>query len=164
MAQTIALTLTSNGDDVPGDSTVTSMSRADTIEVLSLEQALSKTFDRATLLATGRRIYTPLKFTKRLDRSTPLLRQALVENRVVAGAFRWYRPNPDASGTTEQFFTLAFTAGRITKCTLRLPDTLDPALVLLPPLEDVELTFSTITWTWTSGSVEFEDSLSTSSP
>ena len=35
---------------------------------------------------------------------------------------------------------------------------------LLPPLEDVELTFSTITWTWTSGSVEFEDSLSTSSP
>ncbi|WP_439609416.1 type VI secretion system tube protein TssD [Hydrogenophaga sp.] len=164
MAQTIALTLTSNGDDVPGDSTVTSMSRADTIEVLSLEQALSKTFDRATLLATGRRIYTPLKFTKRLDRSTPLLRQALVENRVVAGAFRWYRPNPDASGTTEQFFTLAFTAGRITKCTLRLPDTLDPALALLPPLEDVELTFSTITWTWTSGSVEFEDSLSTSSP
>lgn len=157
MADTIALSLTANGDAVDGDSTITAFERADTIEVLSLEQQVSTAFDRATLQATGRRIYAPIRFTKRLDRSTPLLRQALAQNQVVEGAFRWFRPNAGGTGTMEHCLTLAFTAGRITKCTLRLPDTLDAAQAALPLLEEVELTFSTITWTWEPGSVSFED-------
>jgi type VI secretion system secreted protein Hcp len=135
MADTIALTLTVNGDDVPGDSTVTSMDRADTIEVLSLEQQLSTAFDRAT----------------------PLLRQALVQNQVVAGSFRWFRPNPAGTGGQQHCLTLDFTEGRITKCALRLPDTLDATQATLPLLEDVELTFSTIIWTWVPSGIAFED-------
>jgi type VI secretion system secreted protein Hcp len=162
MAESISLTISSNGTNIPGDHPLTSLSRANTIEVLSLEQQLSKTFDRATLMATGRRIYAPLRFSKRLDRATPLLRRALTQNEVVAGNFRWYRPNPVGDGTTEQFFTLTFTGGRITKCTLRLPDTLLPDTSGLPPLEDIELTFSSITWTWVGGGIEHTDTLSSS--
>ncbi|MGE0098892.1 MAG: type VI secretion system tube protein TssD [Hydrogenophaga sp.] len=157
MADTIALTLTANGDAVEGDSTVTAMDRADTIEVLSLEQQVSTAFDRATLLATGRRIYAPIRFTKRMDRATPLLRQALAQNQVVEGSFRWFRPNPAGTGAVQHCFTLDFTGGRVTKCALRLPDTLDATAASLPLLEEVELTFSTITWTWVPGGTSFED-------
>lgn len=159
MADPISLTISSNGTNIPGDSTLTSLSRANTIEVLSMEQQVSRAFDRSTLRASGRRIYAPVRFTKRLDRSTPLLRKALVNNEVVAGNFRWFRPNPLGDGTTQQFFTLTFTDGRITRCTLRLPDTLMPDTASLPPMEDVELTFGEITWTWTNGGIEFEDTV-----
>lgn len=157
MATPISLRLTANGTDIEGDSPVTSLERADTIEVVSMEQQMSRSFDRATLQPTGRRIYAPVRFTKRLDRSTPLLRKAMVNNEVVAGNFRWFRPDPDASGTTEQFFTLTFTEGRITKCTLKLPDTLSADTASLPPLEEIELTVGVITWSWTDGGIEFED-------
>lgn len=157
MADTIALTLTSNGDAIDGDSSITAMERTNTIEVLSLEQQVSTAFDRATLQATGRRIYVPIRFTKRIDRSTPLLMKALTLNQVVAGSFRWFRPNPAGTGSTEHFFTLEFTEGRITRCNLRLPDTLDPARASLPPLEEVELTFSHITWTFVNGGVTHTD-------
>jgi type VI secretion system secreted protein Hcp len=157
MADTIALTLTANDEAIEGDSTVTSMDRTNTIEVLSLEQQFSSAFNRATLSPTGRRIYLPIRFTKLMDRSTPLLRQALSQNQVVTGSFRWFRPNPSGTGGTQHFFTLDFTGGRITKCTLRLPDTLDPAQATLAPMEEVELTFSTITWTHVPAGVEFTD-------
>jgi type VI secretion system secreted protein Hcp len=162
MADTIALTLTAAGETVEGDSSVTSMDRADTIEVLSLEQQVSTAFDRATLLPTGRRIYAPIRFTKLMDRATPLLRQALSQNQVVSGSFRWFRPNPAGTGGAQHFFTLDFTEGRITKCTLRLPDTLDPAQATLAPMEEVELTFATITWTHVPGAVEHTDTVHTS--
>jgi type VI secretion system Hcp family effector len=159
MADTISLTISGSGTNIPGDHSATSLGRANTIEVVSLEQELFTPFDRATLQPTGRRIYAPLKFSKRLDRATPLLRLALTNNQVVAGNFRWFRPDPAGGGTTEQFFTIAFTEGRITRCTLRLPDTLNTATANLPPLEDIELTFSTITWTWVSGGIVHTDTL-----
>lgn len=160
MADTIALTISANGTNIQGDSTVTSLSREHTIEVLSLEQTVKSAFERATLMATGRRIYVPLRFTKRVDKSTPLLREAQVRNQVVAGQFRWFRPDPAATGTTQHFFTLAFTQGRITSATLRLPDVLNPDTANLPPLEDIELVFNGVTWTHVPGSIAFEDTYS----
>src|SRR5574343_1366682 len=114
MADNISLTLSANGTNIPGDSTVSSLERANTLEVLSFEQSVSRAFDRATLLATGRRIYAPIRFTKRLDRSTPLLRKAMIQNEGVAGNFRWFRPHPSGDGSTQHFMTLSFTEGRIT--------------------------------------------------
>jgi type VI secretion system secreted protein Hcp len=159
MAESISLTISSNGTNIPGDNTVSSLSRANTIEVVSLEQEIFKPFDRATLQPTGRRVYAPIKFSKRLDRSTPLLRKALSFNEVVAGNFRWFRPNPVGDGTTEPFFTITFIGGRITKCVLRLPDTLNAETANLAPMEDIEMTFATITWTWSSGGIEHTDTL-----
>ena len=159
MAESISLTISSNTVNIPGDHSATSLDRANTIEVVSLEQEIFRPFDRASLQPTGRRIYAPIKFSKRLDRSTPLLRKALIQNEVMEGSFRWFRPNPAGDGTTEQFFTLTFTEGRITRCTLRLPDILNAATANLPPLEDIELTFGTITWTWVSGNIEHTDTL-----
>lgn len=159
MAETLSLHLTANGTDVAGDHTLNSLGRANTIEVVSLEQQVKTAFDRGTLRATGRRVYVPLRFSKRIDRSTPLLRRALVNNEVVAGEFRWYRPHPAGDGSTQHFFTLAFTQGRITGATLRLPDTLGAETATLPPLEDIELVFNEVTWRWEDGGIEQVDTL-----
>ncbi len=164
MADTLSLTLSANGVNIEGDSlfvSTASLSRENTIDVLSLEQSLGSAFDRATLRATGRRIYAPIRFTKRLDRATPLLRKALVNNEVLEGHFRWFRPNPE-DGTAQHVLTLAFTGGRITKCVLRLPDTLMPETANLPLLEDIEMTAGTYTWTWVPDGIEFEDTVNPS--
>lgn len=159
MADTISLTLSANGTNIPGDSSVTSLERANTLEVLSFDQSVSKAFDRATLQATGRRIYAPIRFTKRLDRATPLLRKALIQNELVEGHFRWFRPSPAGDGTTQHFMTLSFAQARITKCVLRLPDTLSDDTATLPPMEEIEMTAGTYTWTWIPGNIEFEDTV-----
>lgn len=160
MAESISLTLTSNGSDIPGDNTQSSLDRADTIEVLSLEQPMFVNFDRSTYRPSSRRVYAPIKFSKRMDRATPLLRQALNHNETVSGSFRWFRPNPAGDGTIEHFFTLAFSGGRITRCTLTLPDVMQVDTASLPPLETVELVFETVTWTWEPSGIEHEDSVS----
>lgn len=160
MAESISLRLTANDDDIEGDNTQTSLERQNTIEVLKLEQPMFVNFDRSTYRPSSRRVYAPVKFSKRLDRSTPLLRQALNRNQVMAGDFRWFRPNPAGDGTTQHFFTLAFTGGRITRCELVLPDVLHAETASLPAMEMVELVFEGITWTWEPGGIEHTDTLS----
>jgi type VI secretion system secreted protein Hcp len=162
MAESISLTLSANGDDIEGDHTQTSLGRENTIEVLKLEQPMFVNIERASLRPSGRRVYMPLKFSKRMDRSTVLLRQALNENHVIAGNFRWFRPNPAGDGTTQHFFTLAFTGGRITRCELQLPDVLQAESASLPPMELVELMFDGVTWTWVDGGIEHTDSIGSS--
>jgi type VI secretion system secreted protein Hcp len=160
MAESVSLTLTANGDNIPGDHTQTSLGRENTIEVLKLEQPMFVNIERASLRPSGRRVYMPLKFSKRMDRSTVLLRQALNQNQVIAGNFRWFRPNPAGDGTTQHFFTLAFTGGRITRCELQLPDVMQAESASLPPMELVELMFDGVTWTWLDGGIEHTDSIS----
>jgi type VI secretion system secreted protein Hcp len=157
MAQTIALILTANSETIEGDSTISSDDRENTIEVLSLTHTLHRAFDRASARATLNRFYDPLSFTKRLDRATPRLRQALAQNSEVAGQFRWFRPSPAGDGTVEHFMTLAFRNGLITSATMRLPDVLGAGSADLPPLEEIELVANIFTWTWEPGSIEFED-------
>ena len=161
MAESRSLRLTAHGAHIDGDHTQTSLDRQNTIEVLKLEQPVFVNFDRSTYQPTSRRVYAPVKFSKRLDRSTPLLRQALNHNEVMAGDFRWFRPNPAGDGTTQHFFTLAFTGGRITRCELVLPDVMHADTASLPAMELVELVFEGITWTWVPGGIEHTDTIST---
>ena len=159
MADTISLRLTGRSDAlIPGDNSQTTLERANTIEVLSFSQASRITFSRATGLATGRRFHDPIVFTKRIDRATPRLREALIRNETVNGAFRWFRPNPSGDGTTEQFFTITFSGGRITGTTALLPNTLDAASAALPPMEEIQMIFNGIVWTHHSGGIETTDS------
>ncbi len=154
MAENIALTITGAALGlIQGDSSVTSLNRANTIEVISLSHAVRANFERATGLATGRRYYEPIEFRKRLDKSTPRLREALVRNDSVSGTFKWFRPNPNGDGTTQHFLTVTFGGGRITSAVMRLPDTLNPATATLAPYEDVTLVFNTIEWSWLPGGI-----------
>jgi type VI secretion system secreted protein Hcp len=158
MAESVHLTLTGSRQGlIAGDSTVTSLSRANTIECVRFEQASERGFDRATRRVTGRRFHGPIRVRKRVDRSSPPLRSALVHNETMTAVFRFYRPDPSGSGTTQQYFTITGAEGAITAVRLRTPDGLDPVLALRPDEEEVELVFGVLTWRYEDDGVEFED-------
>jgi type VI secretion system secreted protein Hcp len=160
MAETVHLYLKANGTDVKGESSQTSLGRENSIECITYESSVETAREAGSGMATGRRTYKPIKITKRIDKSTPLLAKALVENTVVDGIFKWFRPKQSGDGTTEQFYTVTFKAGRISSLTQILPNTFDPASSKEPPLEVVEFVFHTISWTFNDGGVMHEDTWS----
>jgi type VI secretion system secreted protein Hcp len=157
MAETVHLFLKVNGSDIAGESTQTSLGRENSIECLLWEQAILSARDMTTGLATGRRQYQPIKIAKRIDKSTPLLLKAMTENAVAEGVFKFYRPNPNGDGTTEQFYTVEVKGARVTEVHACAPNVEDLATANQHPYEEVQMTFGEITWTYTNGGVTHTD-------
>ena len=157
MAETVHLYLKSNGTDINGESTQTSLGRENSIECVYFEQGVITARESGSGMATGRRQYQPLMIRKRIDKSTPLLAKSLCNNEVIEGTFKFFRPNPTGDGTTEQFFTVVVKQGRINSQKLVNPDVIVPATATEPPLEEVSFVFHTIEWTYTNGGISHED-------
>jgi type VI secretion system secreted protein Hcp len=158
MAQPTHLYLKLNGEDIKGDSTIMSLGREESIECLYFVDSVRTARERSTGQATGSRTYEPILFRKRIDKSSPLLARGLCNNEVAEGVFKFFRPNPAGDGTTQHFFTVAFTGGRVASIKRISPDCIDPASSNEPPSEEVSFVFSEITWTYEDGGVEHHDS------
>ena len=161
MAETVHLYLKASGAEIKGDSTQTSLGREGSIECVYYEQAVKTARESGSALATGRRQYEPLLIRKRIDKSTPLLAKALCNNQVIEGKFKFFRPNPNGDGTTEQFFTVEIKQGRISSQKQIVPDTIVPATSTEPPLEEVTFVFHSISWTITNGGITHDDTWDT---
>ena len=160
MAETVHLFLKANGQDIQGESTQTSLGRANSIECLYFEYAVQTARQAGSGMATGRRTYDPIRIVKRIDKSSVLLAKALVQNQILEGVFKFFRPNPTGDGTTEQFYTLSFRQGRIASFEQITPETFDPETATYPELEEVTFVFRTIKWEYVKGGITFEDSWS----
>lgn len=158
MAETVHLFLKANGAQIKGESTQTSLGREGSIECIAYEQGVATAREAATGYVVGRRQYSPLTITKRIDAASPLLMKALVNNEKVEAAFKFFRPNPAGDGTTEQFYTVSFKEGNVYSIKQRVTETIHPVTAHDPPLEDVAFIFKTISWTYTKGGVTHEDS------
>lgn len=157
MAESVALFLKANGQDVHGESVQTSLGRENSIECLYFEfRAAAPSSTSASGMVTGRRHYDPIIFRKRIDKASPLLLKAFTNNERIDAEFRFYRPNPSGDGTLEQFYTIEITNGRIVGVMQTVNDVLDFADD--PPVEEVSLVFHTVQWTYTNGGVTHEDS------
>ena len=157
MAMTVHLYLTANGSKIDGDSTILSMDRENSIECLSFEDSVRTAREASSGMASGERTYEPINITKRIDKSSPLLAKALCNNEVIEGTFRFFRPNPVGDGTTQQFFTVEITEGRVGSVTRVSPDVIDPASANAPPTEEVTFVFGRIVWTFEDGGIMHED-------
>ena len=157
MAETVHLYLKANGNDIQGESTQHSNGRENSIECVYYEQGVKTAREAGSGMATGRRQYEPLLLRKRIDKATPLIAKALVENQVIEGEFKFFRPNPTGDGTTEQFYTVKIKQGRVASQKQFVPDTIVPATSTEPPLEEITFVFHTISWTFTQGGVTHED-------
>lgn len=157
MAETVHLYLKSNGEDIQGESSQTSLGRENSIECLSFRDTVRTAREKGSGLATGRRTFEPIVFTKRIDKSSPLLARALCNNEVIQGAFKFFRPNPAGDGTTEHFFTVEFAEGRVASISRQSPDVIDPAAAMSPPTEEVGFVFHNITWTYEPSGASHHD-------
>ena len=157
MAETVHLYLKSNGEDIQGESSQTSLGRENSIECLSFRDSVRTAREKGSGLATGRRTFEPITFTKRIDKSSPLLARSLCNNEVIEGIFKFFRPNPTGDGTTQHFFTIEIKEGRVASIKRTSPDTIDPASAVRPPMEQVSFVFHNITWTYEDGGVTHHD-------
>ncbi len=157
MAETVHLYLKANGSDIQGESTQTSLGRENSIECFYLESGIATTREAGSARAAGRRQHHPLTIRKRIDKASPLISKALCSNEVIEGTFKFFRPNPTGDGTTQQFFTMKITKGRVASQRLWSPDSLVPATSTEPPLEEVSFVYHTIEWTFTDGGVTHQD-------
>jgi type VI secretion system secreted protein Hcp len=157
-ADTIALYLKANGQDIKGDTT--RKGREGSIECLYYEQGAAAPRDLVTGLATGKRTYQPLVVRKRIDAASPVLWKAFRTNQVIDAVFRFYRPSPVTPVMPVQFYTVEIHGGRIVSMRDILPDALTPATASQPPLEEVTFAFKTITWTFTDGGITDMDTVS----
>ena len=157
MAETVHLYLKANGADIKGESTQHSLGRENSIECLYFEQAVKTAREAGSGMASGRRQYEPLLIRKRIDKSSPLIAKALVENQVIEATFKFFRPTPAGDGTTQQFYTIKIEDGRVASQKMYVPDTIVPATSTEPPLEEVSFVFHTITWTYVPDGVEHQD-------
>jgi len=157
MAMSVHLKLKANDSDIEGDSTITSLERENTIECLSFEDSVRTAREASTGMASGQRTYEPLKITKRIDKSSPLLAKALCDNERCEGEFLFFRPNQEGDGTTEQFFTIKIENAFISSICRVSPDVIDPASANAPPTEEISFVFGKITWTYVDGGIEHID-------
>ena len=158
MAETVHLYLKANGNDIQGESTQTSLGRENSIECLFFHAEVMTAREKGSGLATGRRQYQPLMVRKRIDKATPLLAKALCNNEVIEGTFKFFRPNPAGDGTTQHFYTVEISKGRVATQKMWNPDTIEPATSTMPAMEEVSFVFHTITWTYEDTGATHQDS------
>jgi type VI secretion system secreted protein Hcp len=101
--------------------------------------------DAASGLPTGKRQHKPITITKRIDRSTPLLYNVLVNNENLPEVtFRFYRTGRD--GLIEQYYTVQLVNASIAGVESAGRDT-----------ENISFCYQNIIWTWTDGGITAED-------
>lgn len=153
--------MVANGTVVEGESTQLDLGRDRTIECFYFKDSVRTARDLSTRAAVGRRVHEPIEIMKRIDKSSPLLAKALCRNEKLQCTFRFYRPSPAGDGTTEQFFTIELTDGRIDSIERISPSASDPASSKSPPLEVIRVVYATIRWVYESTGAEYVDSWAT---
>jgi type VI secretion system secreted protein Hcp len=144
---------------------VTQKGREGSILVHAVHHEVVSPRDAASGQAAGKRVHTPLVITKELDKSTPLLYQALVANETLSEfTLRFWRADlgtgtgPGAGGGAErQNFTIKLTNASIASIDFQQPDNRNPELAKLAECEEIAFTYQKIEWTWVDGGVTASD-------
>lgn len=101
--------------------------------------------DAASGLPTGQRQHKPITITKRIDRSTPLLYNAMVNNENLTNvAFLFYRTGRE--GLTEQYYTVELVNASISEIRPAGRD-----------VENISFCYQKIIWTWNDGGITAMD-------
>lgn len=134
---------------------VTRSRHVDKIEVYGWSHEVVSPRDAASGLPTGKRQHKPLVIAKPLDRSTPLLRAALVNHETFTD-WRLEAWKPSRSGKEFMFYSIelinASVAGFASEM---LDDRVEKHRH--PAREHVSFTYQKIVWTWEDGAVTAED-------
>lgn len=94
---------------------------------------------------SGRRMHKPLIITKVIDKSSPLINNALCSGEVLSTCrVEWYRTSDH--GTQEHFYTMELQDAVITGAEVLMPHCQDLDNAHLTQLERVHFSYRTISW------------------
>lgn len=142
------------GADIKGSVNV--QKREGSIEVVAFDHCLYIPTDNNTGKLTGTRTHKPVIFRKEVDSSTPYLYKAVTTGQTLKSAeFKWYRIN-DAGQEVEYFNTKLETV-KLVRVSPLMYDIKDPSKEKHNHLEEIELRYEKITWTFKDGNIIHSD-------
>ena len=115
--------------------------------------------DPASGLATGKRQHKPLTITKEIDKSTPLLYQAFVNNENFSEVIlRFFTSDLKVAGKEIQNYTIKLINANIISIVDDMANNKIAENAKLPILEIISFSYQKIEWTWTDGAITATDS------
>jgi type VI secretion system secreted protein Hcp len=135
---------------------VTLSGRVDSILVLAASHELVSPRDATTGLPTGTRQHQPFVIVKEVDRATPLLYAALVNNEnLTTWRLEFWRPT--TGGGEALYFTVELVNASVAAIKLEMLNNAYPENVALRERERVAFTYEKIIWTYVDGGLTSED-------
>lgn len=145
--------------DIKGS--VTQKGREGKIMVIAVSHDVVSPRDAATGQATGKRQHRPLIITKEVDRASPLLSSALVNNETLTEfELQFFQATP--SGTERNHYTIRLINANVASIGLRMANNKDPATMKFAEYEEIAFTYQRIEWIWNDGGVTSMDDWETS--
>jgi type VI secretion system secreted protein Hcp len=139
--------------DIKGE--VSQKGREGTIRVLAFSHEVISPRDAASGLPTGKRQHKALIITKEIDKSTPQLMQALVNNENLPTlTLKFYRPS--STGMEDQYYTIKLTNAAISGIKQYMAYSEGTGLTG-KHLEEVSFTYQKIEWIITDGGISAMD-------
>lgn len=130
--------------------------REGSIEVLAQEHSVYIPTDNNTGKLTGTRIHTSFVITKKLDASSPYLFKAVTSGQTLKSAeIKWYDTND--AGQEFEYFNTKLENVKVVKVTSKMHDIKDVTKEKLGHLEQVELRYERIIWTYKDGNITHFD-------
>jgi len=143
------------GADIKGSVNV--QKREGSIEVLALDHEVSIPTDDNSGKLTGTRVHSPFLFTKEIDASSVYLLKAVTMGQTFKSAeFKWYRI--DDNGHEVENYSTLLESVKVVNVASKMHDIKDPAKEKHNHLEEVELRYEKITWTFKDGNIKHSDS------
>ena len=135
---------------------VTQKGREDSIMVIAVNHEVTSPRDAASGLPTGKRQHRPLVVTKEIDKSTPLLMNALVNNENISDfELQFWQPSP--SGQEVQYYTIQLIDANIANIRFEMLNNRYPENMQHKEREHVSFCYQKITWTFEDGGITAED-------
>jgi type VI secretion system secreted protein Hcp len=136
--------------------TVTEKGKENSILIHAFSCEVISPRDPATGQATGKAQHEPVTILKDVDKTSPLLWTALVNNETLTTwILRFF--STDATGLATQVYTVTLTNASIGSITQSMLDNEDAANTTLPLQEELTFSYQKIQWTWTDGGVTAQD-------
>jgi type VI secretion system secreted protein Hcp len=140
---------------------VTQKGRENKIMVIAVSHEIVSPRDPASGLPTGKRMHKPFIITKELDKSSPLLYSALVNNENISEwELQHWTPQIKATtgvGNEVQMYTVKLVNANIASINFRMANNKNPELMKYAEYEEVAFTYQKIIWTWNDGGITAED-------
>jgi type VI secretion system secreted protein Hcp len=151
MAQNAYLTIVGQKQG-PINGGVTVKGQEGSILVDAFSEAIISPRDPATGLPTGKRQHEPVMILKHIDKASPLLINALVNNENLTTWILKFIGN-DPTGKQMAIYTITLINANIASIRESMLDNEMAANASLPLREEIVFTYQKIQWTWTDGGI-----------
>jgi type VI secretion system secreted protein Hcp len=140
----------------PMKGSVTQKGREDKIMVVEFDHDIVSPRDAASGLPTGKRQHKPVRIQCEIDKATPLLYNALVNNEnITEWELQFWRPSQ--TGAENQYYSIKLTNANLSQIHAHTANNKIPELMRLPDMVTYYFTYQKIEWTWTDGGIMASD-------